>query len=110
MSRFAIMQRPCNSTRMDDVQDSHYRISLTCYGVPVDTEPQAAIDIAEEFTYRPWRENVECKWDGASLLLSAENDFDAQGRALMDEFSDAIAACIADRFDGNIRVGSITRR
>src|SRR5439155_1050678 len=55
--------------------------------------PQAAADIAEEFTHRRWHENVECKWNGESLILTAENDFDAEGRALTDEFSDAIAAC-----------------
>lgn len=37
-----------------------------------------------------------------SDLLTAENDFDAEELALLDDFSDAIAACIADRFDGSI--------
>jgi hypothetical protein len=81
---------------MSDREAGRYRISLFCGGVPVDAEAQAAIDITEEFTHHPWHENAECGWDGASLLLSAENDFDAEGLALMDEFSDAIAACIAD--------------
>ena len=62
------------------------------------------IDIIEEFTHRPWHENAECRWNGAFLLLTAENDFDAEGLALMDEFSDAIAACIADGFNWSIRV------
>jgi hypothetical protein len=43
------------------------------------------------------------------LVLHAENDFDPEGLALMDEFSDAISACIAGGFDGDIRVLSTTR-
>ncbi len=93
---------------MDDNREiRRYRITLRCDGVPVDVGPRAATDITDEFTHRDWHENVECKWDGASLLLTAENDFDAQGLALIDEFSDAIAACIADGFDGDIRVVAI---
>ena len=94
---------------MGDREVNRYRITLSCSGAPVEVGPQAAIDITEEFTHRPWHENAECKWNGASLLLTAENDFDAEGLALMDEFSDAIAACIADGFNGSIRVLSIAK-
>jgi len=52
---------------------------------------------------------VSCEWDGAELILRAENDWDANGKALMDEFSDAICAN-ADRFDGDIAVRSITEQ
>ena len=38
----------------------------------------------------------------------ADNDYDKDGAALTDEFSDAIAACIAESFDGSIRVESVT--
>jgi hypothetical protein len=93
---------------MDALDQGRYRIILTCDGVPAAAGPQAAVDITEEFTHRPWHENVECRWNGESLLLTAENDFDTQGLALIDEFSDAIAACIANGFDGRIRVVSIT--
>jgi hypothetical protein len=37
-----------------------------------------------------------------------ENDFDRDGLAVMDEFSDEIAACIPGGFDGDIRVISVT--
>ncbi len=87
--------------------DKRYRITLSCDGVPAGAGAQAAIDIKEEFTHRPWHECVKCEWDGTSLVLIAENDYDEQGLALMDEFSDAIAACIADGFDGDIRLVSI---
>jgi hypothetical protein len=39
-----------------------YRISLSCSEVPVEVGPQAAIEIAEEFTHRPWHENAEGIW------------------------------------------------
>jgi hypothetical protein len=40
--------------------------------------------------------------------LQADNDFDANGLSLMDEFSDAISANIAEGFDGDIEIVSIT--
>lgn len=86
-----------------------YRISLVCHGVPPDHGDAAATDIAEEFTYRPWHEAVKCSWDGKFLLLEAENDYDFNGLALLDEFSDAIAACIAPAFDGRIEILSVQK-
>ena len=85
-----------------------YRVVLTCSGVPEHCGAAAAIDITEEFTHRPWQENARCTWDGIFLRLHAENDFDQDGAALTDEFSDAIAACIAEPFDGSITVESVT--
>jgi len=46
-------------------------------------------------------------WDGSQLILQADNDFDSNGLALIDEFSDAISACIKDGFDGDIEILSI---
>jgi hypothetical protein len=88
-------------------EERRYRVTLSCDGVPSTKAERAAIAIAEEFTHRPWHENVECKWNGTSLMLVAENDFDSDGLALSDEFSDAIAACISSDFDGQIRVVSV---
>jgi hypothetical protein len=85
-----------------------YRIVLACSGVRADDALEAARDITEEFTHRPWHQNVRCEWDGPRLMLHAENDFDSDGRALGDEFSDAIIACVRDGFDGNIEVVSVT--
>ena len=75
--------------------------------MPPSVGNEAAIDIKKEFGHRPWHQNVQCVWNGAALLLTAENDYDSDGRALMDEFSDAISACIAEGFDGDIRVASV---
>ena len=86
-----------------------FRIVLTCGGVPKDVGAEAAVDITEEFTHRPWHQNVECRWDGELLTLQAENDFDTTGDALADEFSAAIAACIAPGFDGSIATVSVVK-
>lgn len=85
-----------------------YRIVLACSGLRAENAGAAARDIVEEFTHRRWHQNVRCDWDGSRLLLHAENDFDSNGRALMDEFSDAISACIKEGFDGDIEIVSIT--
>ena len=90
-----------------DPADKRYRIELICDGVPASAGTDAATDIRKEFGHRPWHENVQCVWNGVALLLTAENDYDSDGRALMDEFSDAISTCIAQGFDGNIRVASV---
>jgi len=85
-----------------------YRIVLACKGVHANVGAVAARDITEEFTHRPWHQNVRCEWDGSRLMLLAENDFDSDGLALLDEFSDAISASIADGFNGGIEVVSVS--
>jgi hypothetical protein len=45
---------------------------------------------SQEFTHRPWHENVSCVWDGSAPILQADDDFDSNELALLDEFSDAI--------------------
>ena len=86
-----------------------FRIVLACDGVPKDVGAAAAVDITEEFAHRPWHINAECRWDGERLPLQADNDFDEKGDALADEFSDAIAACIAPGFDGSIATVSVVK-
>jgi hypothetical protein len=85
-----------------------YRVVLACKGVPADVGAVTARDITEEFTHRPWHRNVHCEWDGSRLILQADNDFDSNGLALLDEFSDAISASITDGFDGGIDVVSVS--
>jgi hypothetical protein len=75
---------------------------VACDGMPGDRGLQAVTDVAEEFTHRPWCRNVECKWKDGVLLISAENDNDPKLFALMDEFSDAISACLAADFGYSI--------
>jgi hypothetical protein len=86
-----------------------YRVILACKGVPAHAGAIGARDISDAFTHRPWHQNVTCVWDGTQLILQAENDFDSDGRALSDEFSDEILACIEDAGDGDIEIVSVTR-
>ena len=69
-----------------------YRTKLRCLGLTDAEGQQAAPDIVEGFRERPWHSNVVCSWDGESLWLEAESDFDAEGKALLDEFWDEVAA------------------
>ncbi len=39
--------------------------------------------------------------------MQADNDVDADGLALSDEFSDCISAYVAELFDGEIKIESI---
>lgn len=86
-----------------------YRVVLACKGVPVHVGEAGARDITEEFTHRPWHQNVSCQWDGSQLVLQADNDFDSGGLALRDEFSDAISAYIEEAFNGDIDIVSVRR-
>ena len=86
-----------------------YHLVFECDGVPESAGPKAATDIAEEFTHRPWHHNVRCTWDGRILRLEAKNDFDEKGLALLDEFSDAIVACVEDAQYSDLRVVAVTK-
>lgn len=85
-----------------------YRIVLACSGIPADDGLAGAESIQGAFTHRAWHTNVKCKWTGSQLLLQADNDYDSNRLALMDEFSDEISACILDAGDGDIEVVSVT--
>jgi len=85
-----------------------YRIVLACSGIPSNEGPAGAEGIREEFTHRPWHKNVKCEWNGAQLILQADNDYDSNGKALVDEFSDSISGCISNAGNGDIEVVSVT--
>ena len=76
-----------------------YRVVLECSDVPPLIE-------SEFREHRPHHQNVNCTFESGRLVLVAENNFDADGRALMDEFSDCISAYIATPFDGDLRLVS----
>ena len=85
-----------------------YRVTLICNGLPKGAGQEAATDIQNEFLEnRDWHSNVVCSWDGEKLKLVAENDFDQDGQALLDEFGDCIAAYVIDYFDSNIKIESV---
>jgi hypothetical protein len=82
-----------------------FRVTLACENVPMSAGATAATDIQREFAeHRTHHKNVVCVYTNGELILTAENDYDPKGLALMDEFSDCIAAYIAELFDGEIRV------
>jgi hypothetical protein len=77
-----------------------YRVTLVCSGL-TDNEGTAAVaGLLEEFSHRPWQANPKCEWKDGLLRLSATNDFDKDGAALLDEFGDAIHACV--NYNGKI--------
>jgi hypothetical protein len=77
---------------------SIYRVSLVCEGISPALRPQAAIDVAEEFTHRRHHEQVRCTCSGIELVLPASNDFDTTGEALADEFFDSVAADVSGEY------------
>jgi hypothetical protein len=86
-----------------------YKVVLACNGVPANAGLEAAADITKEFAeHRTWHQNVTCSWDGSRLILEAVNEYDASGKALQDEFSDCIAAYVAEGFEGQITVESVS--
>jgi len=86
-----------------------FRVILECSGVPIDQGEIAARDIAREFAeHRPHQQNIKCSFTEGKLRLVAENDYDAKGLALMDEFSDCLSAFIRGGFDGDMWVKSVS--
>ena len=84
-----------------------YRVVMICEGVPERSGHQAALDITQEFKARPHHNKATCSWSGSVLRLEVENDYDENGLATQDEFSDAISACVMEAFDGDIVIESI---
>lgn len=71
-----------------------YHATVTCSGLTEAEAVNAPAAIVEEFAHRPWHSNVKCWWNGQLLWLEAHNDYDADGKALLDEFGDAVVACV----------------
>ena len=86
-----------------------YRVTLTCSGL-TEIEGAAAVDdILEEFTHRPWHTNVSCEWKDGVLRLSGTNEVDETGLALLDEFGDAISACVNYAGRIHLAIESVSR-
>ncbi|MFG6443592.1 hypothetical protein, partial [Roseateles sp. LKC17W] len=68
-------------------------ITVSCVGLTESEGPSAAIDVQDEFAHRPWQTKVHCRWESGVLRLTATNDFDTNGQALLDEFWDTVLAC-----------------
>ena len=87
-----------------------FRVTLICHGLPAKSGEEAARNITNEFTnHRKWHDSVRCEWDGTRLVLKSENDFDTNGKATFDEFSDCILAYVADPGKFSISVESVDK-
>lgn len=69
-----------------------FRVTVICEGIRPDAWPDALQDIRTEFEERSWHSIVDLHWSGDTLHLIAVNDYDTNGEALADEFSDTVAA------------------
>ena len=85
-----------------------FHVVIECQGLHPPDRLQASRDIVEEFTHRLWHQDVSCAWVGENLRIEAHDDFDADGLALRDEFSDAIVASVANAEYTDLRVISVT--
>ena len=88
-----------------------FRIVLTCSETPAfiwDTWLLRILRWPSLQEYRRWHKNVRRTWDGSCLVLEAENDYDSNGLALVDEFSDCLCAYLQP-FDGAIGIVSVTQ-
>jgi len=91
------------------VKRPRYRIRLRCAGLRENEVSVAPKDILEGFSHRPWHKNVSSHWDGTYLWLEAENDYDPDGRALWDEFSDEVTANVNWTGPINISIVSVDK-
>lgn len=84
-----------------------FEIVVSCKGLREATGLAAVTDVTDEFAERPWQQAVLCWWENGLLMLRARNDYDDNGQALADEFSDAICACTPIEDEIGIRIVSV---
>lgn len=89
---------------------SRDRITVSCEGIPPEQWPEAVSDIREEFHSRQWHHIVDIRWSGDTLLMTAENDYDLDGAALADEFSDTVAAYALGLHGYSVSIVSVAKR
>jgi hypothetical protein len=84
-----------------------FRVSVACEGVPPNAWPDALADVESEFSKRTWDHIVLCGWEGSALILVVDNDYDKDGTAVADEFSDTVAAYAPGTPGYRVRVLSV---
>jgi hypothetical protein len=84
-----------------------FRVTVSCEGITLAEWPNALADVAKEFASRDWHQFVDCRWEGSTLVLVADNDYDDDGEALADEFSDTVAANAPGTPGYRIRIQSV---
>ena len=87
--------------------DTVFRVSVACEGIPPNAWPDALVDVGSEFAKRTWHHIVHCGWEGGALILVVDNDYDKDGAAVADEFSDTVAAYAPGTSAYRVRVLSV---
>jgi len=85
-----------------------FRVKVSCEGITQAAWPGAISDVKQEFASRVWHQIVDCRWVGDRLILVADNDYDSDGEALADEFSDTVAAYAPGTFGYRVTIQSVT--
>jgi hypothetical protein len=86
-----------------------YRATVICRGLTEAEASEAVTDMLSEFQQRPWQLEVACEWSKGILRLSAQNEVDSTGMALLDEFGDAVVAYINYAGEVNVAVESVVK-
>ena len=86
-----------------------YRATVICTGLTEPEAREAVTDMLSEFEQRPWQLEVECEWREGVLRLSAQNEVDSTGMALLDEFGDVVVACVTYAGEVNMAVESVVK-
>ncbi len=86
-----------------------FRIIVSCDGITPEQWPEAMSDVREEFASRLWHRITDIRWSGQTLLLTVENDYDANVEALADEFSDTIAGYAPGTPGYSVRIVSVAK-
>lgn len=84
-----------------------WRLQVTCEGLTAEEGAAAPALVFVVFTHRPWHHRVQCTWDGSLSRLVADNDYDATGNALLDEYTDAVVASVACEGTIRLRLASV---
>jgi len=84
-----------------------YRITVACLGISPDDWPDAISDVNSEFADRLHHRIMSVNWLGADLVVVAENDYDSDGEAFADEYSDTVAAYAPGTPGYSIRIVSV---
>ena len=85
-----------------------FRINVSCDGITPEQWPEAISDVREEFASRHWHRVIDIRWSAQTLLLTVDNDYDADGEA--DEFSDTIAAHAPGTPGYSVRIVSVAKQ
>ncbi len=108
--RLPVALAKLNRETVETREAGMFRITVSCEGITPEKWPAAMSDIREEFGNRQWHHVIDIRWLGQTLLLTAENDYDSNGEALADDFSDTIAAYAPGTPGYSVRVVAVAKQ